>query len=53
MTPKQYENLKNKSQKFQGILLDFIKDKNDKIKAGDLLYEIIDMEINLEAECNK
>ena len=51
MTSKQYENLKNKSQKMQGALLALIHNKLQKT-ASDLLYKIIDAEIELEAECN-
>ncbi len=53
MTPKQYEKMKNRSQRFQDILISLVKDRNDRIKAGDILAEIIDLEIQLEAECNQ
>ena len=51
MTPEQYETLKGNSQKFQKALLKLIPENKQK-KAGQLLYDIIDMEIDLEAECN-
>jgi len=52
LTPEQYETLKGNSQKFQNALIKLVPKEKQK-KASDLLYEIIDMEIDLEAECNK
>ena len=52
MTPTQYANLKNKSQRQQEALLALVPNVLQE-EASNLLYKIIENELELEAECNK
>lgn len=49
MTPKQFKALENKSIKMQRKLVELSKDPK---KTSSLLWQIIEAELELEAECN-
>lgn len=52
MTQKEYKKLEAKSNKKQDELL-LLVSKKDRKEANILLLDIVDLEIQLEAECNK
>jgi len=52
LTQKQWECLQANSEKFQKALLKLVPEEKRK-KATQILGDIIDMEIKLEANCNK